>query len=333
MILSLSTELPDSAMDSWIDLIVSRIGSETPLVRTVELRPPQGGALPGWEPGAHIKVRLPDGDHRSYSLVNLSTAAACASPEFYQLGVRLEDPSKGGSRFIHGLKPGDRVSVSAPTSNFRLEPFPGRVTLIAGGIGITPIASMIALLTDEGRPFQAFYAGRSESQLAFHAELAALAGDRLTFHYDDRSGVFDIKPVMSVLGADEPIYVCGPRPMIDAAIATAAALGWSPSRLRFEIFAAAEPQAGDQAFEVVLSSSGQSFTIPPDKSILDVLIEAGVDPMFDCRRGDCGICQTTVLEGVPDHRDYILSENERAAGKLMQICVSRAKTPRLVLDL
>jgi vanillate O-demethylase ferredoxin subunit len=318
-------------MDSWIDLIVARIGSETSSIRTIELRPPQGGALPGWDPGAHLKIRLPDGDHRSYSLVNLS--AAGASAEFYALGVRLERPSQGGSRFVHDLTPGDRVSVSAPTNNFCLEPCSGRVTLVAGGIGITPIASMIAHLVGEGRPFQAFYAGRSKSELAFHAELAALAGDRLSFHYDDRAGVFDIKPVMAALGAGEPIYVCGPRPMIDAAIATAAALGWPPGRLRFELFAAAEPRAGDQAFEVVLSSSGRSFTIPSDKSILDVLIEAGVDPLFDCKRGDCGICQTTVLEGVPDHRDYILSENERAAGKLMQICVSRAKTPRLVLDL
>ena len=222
-------------MDSWIDLIVSRIGSETPLIRTVELRLPQGAALPGWEPGAHIKVRLPDGDHRSYSLVNLSTAAVCASPEFYLLGVRLEDPSKGGSRFMHDLKPGNRVSVSAATNNFQLEPSSARITLVAGGIGITPIASMIAHLVREGRSFQAFYAGRSESELAFRTELAALAGDRLNFHHDDRSGVFDIKPVMTALRADEPIYVCGPRPMIDAAIATAAELGWPTHRLRFEI--------------------------------------------------------------------------------------------------
>jgi vanillate O-demethylase ferredoxin subunit len=182
---------------------------------------------------------------------------------------------------------------------------------VAGGIGITPIASMIAHLVGEGQSFQAFYSGRSASELAFHAELAALAGDRLSFHYDDRSGIFDIKPVMAGLEANERIYVCGPRPMIDAAIAAAAASGWPAGRLRFEIFAAAEPRAGDQAFEVVLSSSGRSFAIPSDKSI----------------------CQTTVLEGVPDHRDYILSDSERAAGKLMQICVSRSRTPRLVLDL
>ena len=280
-------------MDSWIDLIVTGIGSETPLIRTVQLRPPHGGSLPGWEPGAHIKVRLPDGDHRSYSLVNLSTAPA-VSPESYLLGVRLEDPSKGGSRFMHGLKPGDRLSISGPTNNFQLEPSSARVTLVAGGIGVTPIASMIARLVGEGRSFQAFYAGRSESQLAFHAALAGLAGDRMTFHYDDRAGVFDIKPVMAALGADEPIYVCGPRPMIDAAIANAAALGWPKGRLRFEIFAAAEPQAGDQAFEVVLSSSGQSFTIPSDK------IDPGCADRRRCR--SAVRLQARGLRDLPDDR-------------------------------
>lgn len=317
-----------------MSLSVSGIGSETPLIRTIELRAPDGGRLPGWTPGAHVNIRLPDGDHRSYSLVNLSPAAAseptCAS---YTLGVRLETPSKGGSRFMHDLKLGDRVSVSAPANNFPLAPHNGRVTLVAGGIGITPIASMMAVLVAESRPFRAFYAGRSEEHLAFRSDLAALAAERLQFHYDDRSGIFGIASAMADLEPAEPIYVCGPRAMIDAAIAASKELCWAPGRLHFEIFTSAPPKAEDEAFEVVLASSGRSFTVPPDKSIVDVLVEAGVDVMFDCRRGDCGICQTAVLEGMPDHRDYILSESERAEGKLMQICVSRAKTPRLVLDL
>jgi vanillate O-demethylase ferredoxin subunit len=321
-------------MDSWNSLSVSEIASETPLIRTIELRSPDGERLPGWTPGAHVKIRLPGGDDRSYSLVNLRPEAAsessCAS---YRLGVRLESPSKGGSTFMHGLQVGDRVSVSAPTNNFPLERSGDRITLVAGGIGITPIASMISALMAENRPFRAFYAGRSEDQLAYSSELAALAGERLRFHFDDRSGVFDIRAVMEDLRPAEPIYVCGPRPMIDTAIAVSKEMGWAQGRLRFEIFAAADAKAGDGAFEVVLASSGRSFMVPPDKSILDVLIEAGIDAMHDCRRGDCGICQTAVLEGVPDHRDYILSESEQAAGKLMQICVSRAKTPRLVLDL
>jgi vanillate O-demethylase ferredoxin subunit len=122
-------------------------------------------------------------------------------------------------------------------------------------------------------------------------------------------------------------------PMIEAAINAARQLGWRDGRLHFEIFTAPQPKAGDQAFEVVLKNSGESFHIPAGKSILDVLIEAGKDPLHDCKRGDCGICQVEVVEGVPDHRDFILTDSQKAAGKLMQICVSRSKTPRLVLDL
>ena len=121
--------------------------------------------------------------------------------------------------------------------------------------------------------------------------------------------------------------------MIDAAITAARDLGWDNGRLRFELFTAAAPVAGDASFEVVLKSTGESFLIPPDKTILDVLIEAGKDPLHDCKRGDCGICQVDVVEGVPDHRDYILTDAETAEGKKMQICVSRSKSPRLVLDL
>lgn len=138
---------------------------------------------------------------------------------------------------------------------------------------------------------------------------------------------------MASLIDEEPLYVCGPTPMIDVAIATARTLGWRTGRLHFEIFTKTAPAAGDTSFEVVLKSSGQSFVIPPDKTILDVLIDAGVDPMHDCKRGDCGICQVGVVEGVPEHRDYILSDAEKAEGKLMQICVSRSKSPRLVIDL
>jgi len=121
--------------------------------------------------------------------------------------------------------------------------------------------------------------------------------------------------------------------MIDAAIKSAKDLGWADGRLRFEIFATAALVAGDQPFEVMLNNSGKTFLIPRDKTILAVLIEAGEDPLHDCQRGDCGICQVGVIEGTPDHRDYILTDAEKAAGKVMQICVSRSKTPRLVLDL
>jgi ferredoxin-NADP reductase len=316
-------------------LTVTEVRAETSLIRSISLARPHREPLPSWQPGAHIRVRLPNGDDRSYSLINLrSDPHATTRPDAYRLGVRLEDPSAGGSRYMHALRPGDRVGVLPPANNFPLEPGPQPVVLVAGGIGITPIMSMAAALAAEGRPYRLHYAGRARGHLAFVDNIAQLCGERLSLHTDDTAGaVFDVPALFASLRGGEPVYCCGPRGMIDAAIGTAKALGWKKGRLRFELFTAAAPQAGDQSFEVVLKSSGESFLIPPDKSILDVLIEAGKDPLHDCKRGDCGICQVHVLEGVPDHRDYILSDAEKAEGNKMQICVSRSKTARLVIDL
>jgi vanillate O-demethylase ferredoxin subunit len=247
--------------------------------------------------------------------------------------VRLEDPSQGGSKFMHALKVGDTVSVTTPRNNFPLEPTSKPVVLLAGGIGVTPVLSMATTLAASERPYRFIYAGRTRDQLAFLGECEALCSGRLTIHTDDASGLFDVKGLMASLSADEPLYLCGPKPMIDTAIQSTKDLGWADGRLRFEIFATAAPVAGDQSFEVVLNNSGKTFRIPPDKTILGVLIEAGEDPMHDCQRGDCGICQVGVIEGTPDHRDYILTDAEKAGGKVMQICVSRSKSPRLVLDL
>jgi ferredoxin-NADP reductase len=316
------------------DLVVTATHCATSQIKSVRLARPDRGPLPGWEAGAHVKVRLPDGDERSYSLINSSLdPAATAKPDTYRLGVRLEEASRGGSRYMHALKAGDTVTISEPTNNFALAPAENPIVLLAGGIGITPLLSMATQLTAQGGRFRMIYAGRTREHLAFLDEVSASALGNLTVHTDDRSGLFDVDGLMTSLRADEPLYVCGPTPMIDASISTAKRLAWASGRLRFEHFSEAPAAAGDEAFEVVLKHSGRSYTVPAGKSILDVLIEAGVDPLYDCKRGDCGICQTGVIEGEPDHRDYILSDAEKATGKVMQICVSRAKTPRLVLDL
>lgn len=318
----------------WIETAVAEIAVETPLIRSLRLERPHGAPLPAWTPGAHVRIALPDGDDRPYSLINLSAEpGVTAHPTHYRLGVRLEAPTRGGSRYVHGLAVGDTVRVTPPSNDFVLEPTRAPVTLVAGGIGVTPITAMAAHLVAAGDPFRLHYLGRSEDQMAFRDDLAALAGDRLTLHRDDRDGVFDLAGLMRGLEAEAPLYLCGPTPLIEAAIALAGQLGWAPGRLRFEIFASAAPKAGDGAFEVELKATGQTLTVPADRTILDAMIEAGLDPLYDCKRGDCGICQATVLEGVPDHRDFILSESEREAGGLIQICVSRSKSPRLVLDL
>ncbi|WP_019936572.1 PDR/VanB family oxidoreductase [Bordetella sp. FB-8] len=317
-----------------LKLIVREVRQESPLIRSFRLESADGGVLPAYSPGAHIKVQVPGlHDPRNYSLINTGSEPFGA-PAQYRLGVRLEENSQGGSRYMHALKVGEVITAQGPANEFPLADHPGSTVLIAGGIGITPIASMAASLASKGSHYTLHYSGRSRSQLAFVDALRALAGDRLVIHADDDpDSAFHLDALLDAAPAGEHVYVCGPKGLIDAVIAGAKARDWDSRRVHFELFTAAVPQAGDGAFEVDLKQSGKVFTIPADKTILEVLEEAGCDPMYDCKRGECGVCQATVLEGTPDHRDYYLSEAEKAKGNVIQICVSRAKSGRLVLDL
>src|SRR3954447_26615611 len=194
-------------MDQF-DLTVTEIVAETELIRAIKLAGPHGEPLPSWEAGAHVKIRLPDGNERSYSLINtLLDPAATTRPDAYRLGVRLEQPSQGGSQFMHAIKVGDILSVSTPRNNFPLEPASKPVVLLAGGIGVTPVLSMATALAAGERPYRFIYAGRSRDQLAFLGEIEALNGERLTVHTDDTSGIFDVKDLMTSLTADEPFYL------------------------------------------------------------------------------------------------------------------------------
>lgn len=315
-------------------MVVTAAEPLTPAIRAVTLAAPDGSILLPWHAGAHVNITLPDGSQRSYSLVNpVPDPGATAAPVAYHLGVRLSEHSAGGSRFIHALKVGDVVTVSEPRNYFALADSPCETVLVAGGIGITPLVSMAAELKAAQRPFRLVYAVRNRDQLAFLDEVQALAGEGLRVHCDAEAGQFDLAGLMASLVHDEPLYLCGPMPMIQAGIAAAKHLGWVEHRLHFEIFSAPEVLAGDKPFEVVLKSSGKRYPVPADKTILDVLVAAGEDLIYDCQRGDCGICQVGVIEGVPDHRDFILSDAEKAAGRLIQICISRSHTNELVLDL
>lgn len=320
---------------SELRLTVTEAASPAELVLTLTLTAADGAQLPGFEAGAHLKVRVPDGSERHYSLVNLDPApGATRAPAAYRLGVRLDEAGKGGSRYMHGLKPGDVVTAEGPRNDFRLADTDAPALLIAGGIGVTPIASMAAELTAAGRPFTFHYSGRTRGAMAFLDELSALCDRALVLHCDDEAGRFaDLRGPIGAASRDSHIYVCGPRAMIEAAREIAHARGFARDHVHFELFDAPTAAGGDRAFEVELKSTGQVFTIPPGKSIIQVLEAGGVDLVYDCQRGDCGICQTMVLDGVPDHRDVILTDDERATNDVMQICVSRAKTARLVLDL
>ncbi|MEH2624571.1 ferredoxin-NADP reductase [Bradyrhizobium sp. AZCC 1719] len=320
-------------MDQF-EVVVSKAEALTSRIREFVLTRVSGAPMPGWSAGAHIDVHLPDVGRRSYSLIETVSPRAAEHPTAYRIAVLQENKSHGGSSFMHGLKTGDRLTISPPANNFPLRAGAGEVALVAGGIGVTPLLTMACELNAAKRPFSFYYAGRSRSELAFLGDIERLASASATIHADDEAGCFfDLEGLMSGLAPDVPLYLCGPLPMIEAAIALAKRMNWPQGRLHFEIFTAPEEKSGDSAFEVELRSSGRVYEIPAGRTILDVLIEAGEDPMHDCKRGDCGICQTTVISGIPDHRDYILSDSEKASNKVMQICISRAKTKRLVLDL
>ncbi|MFC4671832.1 PDR/VanB family oxidoreductase [Seohaeicola nanhaiensis] len=289
----------------------------------------EGDDLPPFAPGAHIRVELPDGDTRAYSLIRMTAADAAVAS--YTIAVQREDGGKGGSRFMHGLREGVQLRFAPPKCDFPVDTGAPAV-LLAGGIGVTPLISMAAALDEAGQAFAFHYAARSAGVMAYRDALAARFGDRVHLHFDDDASALNLEAVIGALGQAN-LYICGPRGLIDTARTRAEAAGIAAGRVHVELFDTPAPVQGETGFEVELSSSGQVFTVAPGQSIIDALEAGGVDVLYDCRRGDCGICQCGVIEGVPDHRDVVLSAEERAAGNVMQICVSRAKTPRLVLDL
>jgi len=302
--------------------------AETAVIRGLVLTP-EGGALPSWEAGAHIRISVPGGGDRPYSLMALpDLPKGC-----WALGVLREQLSTGGSSFMHALKIGDIVRASAPINNFGLHTGNTPAILFAGGIGITPILSMAAELQARGTPYRLHYAGRAPESLAFLPQLRAICTNALSVHYDSDESRLGIAAVLDRAPGDAHIYVCGPAGMIEAVKKSAVDKGIPAARIHYELFKAEPTISADDAFEVELRSTGQVITVAANQSIIDALERAGVEVLYDCRRGDCGICQCGVILGTPDHRDVILSDEEKASNKVIQICVSRAKSERLVLDL
>jgi vanillate O-demethylase ferredoxin subunit len=316
-------------------LVVSEVLQATARIRRFVLRHPQGDALPAFEAGAHLDVSIPlaTGELavRSYSI-----ASSPADRSHYLLGVLREDAGKGGSAAMHGrVQAGQLLTCSLPKNHFPLVPESPHYLLVAGGIGITPILSMVHVLAAQARTFSIHYCVRSADDAAFVDELKALAGDKLTLHCDggDPTRGVDLDLLLSNAPAGADVYVCGPRGLNEAVIGAARRAHWPDERIHFEFFGAAAPADGDAAFRVVLQQSGQTVEVASDESILDALIREGVEPIYDCKRGECGLCATTVIEGEVDHRDYVLSSDDKTSRKQMCVCVSRARCGDLTLDL
>jgi ferredoxin-NADP reductase len=293
----------------------------------LELESTSGAPLPGWSPGAHIDVVLPDGREAQYSL--------CADPtdrSWWRIGVLKET---GVSAHLHdAVREGDRLTVRGPRNHFAFAPFPGRRYLfIAGGIGITPIYSMLASAAAAGNESRLVYAGRSRSGMAFAEELAGAYADTAQFFASDEGTRADIGVLLAEPQPGTIVYCCGPRRLIEAV--EAAAAHWPRGAVHLERFEAkvlGEP-IWNEPFEVELMLSGMTVTVEPDETILDVVERNGVLVPSSCRVGTCGTCEVAVVDGEIEHRDSVLSPEEQEDSFAMMVCVSRARCPRITLEL
>lgn len=311
---------------------VRSIENQAAGINTFELVDPAGNELPPFTAGAHIDLHLPGGFIRQYSL--------CNSPQErhrYVVGVLNVPDSRGGSRSLHtNVRAGDLLQISEPRNNFPLAKQAERHLLIGGGIGVTPMMAMLEDCELSGTDYILYYCGETPERTAFKERLEPLAGRRAVIHYDggDPTRRLDIRELLQHHESGTHVYCCGPAGLM--AGVKAATEHWPEGTVHFEHFAApVQPKSAtapaDGEFEVTLSRSGQSFAVPADKSIAQVLRDAGVACETSCEAGICGTCRTRYIDGQVDHRDFILGEDEKADHLL--ICCSRAKSANLVLDL
>ncbi len=298
----------------------------------LELVDPVGDKLDEWEPGAHLDIVLPrdGGLVRQYSL--------CGDPAdrlSYRVGVLREAAGRGGSAYVHDtLRPGDLVGVRGPKNHFRLVEA-DEYLFVAGGIGVTPLIPMVEAVARRAVPYRFLYGGRTAASMAYVDRLR-VHGDRLTVWPQDTHGLLDLAGALGEPRPGMAVYCCGPEPLLQAIEGLMSP--WPAEALHVERFAAPPPAADSAplasgAFEVVLNRSGRCLPVPADRSLLDVLIEAGAPVLSDCREGICASCETPVISGEIDHRDFVLSNVEKQGGKVMMACVSRAAGARLVVDL
>ena len=298
-------------------------------VRVLHLRAADGELLPAWTPGAHVDVILPSGLVRHYSL-----CGHVADLTEYRIAVLREVAGRGGSAEVHDLvTAGTELRVVGPKNHFSLVDAP-QYLFIAGGIGITPLLPMAREVVAASKQWQLLYGGRSRASMAFTSELEAF-GEHVRVLPQDEVGLLPLVEAISSVPAGTAIYCCGPEPLLQAVSAICTEQGRAQD-LHFERFGAsaeAPPEATGEVFEVELRRTGKTLCVPADRSLLDVVRDVLPDVLSDCEEGYCGTCETRVVEGVPDHRDTVLSDSEKAAGDTMMICVGRCSGDRLVLDL
>jgi ferredoxin-NADP reductase len=323
-----SPTIDASAVDATIDMRLTAIIYGGEGTNLFEFRTLDGSDVPPFTAGAHVDVNLPNGTIRQYSI-----ASPQSDRSHYLLGVKLEENGRGGSRFLHEqVRVGSVLKIGLPRNHFALNESATSSILIAGGIGVTPILCMVDRLRTLGRDFQLHYAVRTRAE----ALLAQIDEDdeRIRLHIDtEQDGRFlDIAATVAAAPVDAELYCCGPAPMLDAFEQACAAR--SPGRVHVERFSAPDNLvAADGTYTVELAKSKRSITVQAGQTLLQALQAAGLTVKVSCEQGICGTCETRVLAGTPDHRDMILSDEEKASNQTMMVCCSGSLGPTLVLDL
>lgn len=314
-------------------VLVKRKIREATDICSFELVAADGGHLPPFTAGSHIDVCVPGGITRQYSLCNCP-----AETHRYVIGVLRDPSSRGGSIAMHEqVVEGQILQISPPKNHFTLVEDAPRSLLLAGGIGVTPILCMAERLSVLGARFEMHYSTRSLERTAFLERIRSSSlAKHVHFHFDDGAPEqrLDIESLLSAAGVGTHLYFCGPKGFMDAVLRLARAQGWPEAQLHYEFFAGeVMHKTDDGSFDVQLARTGRVIKVGKDETVVEALTKSGVDVPVSCEQGVCGTCLTRVIEGVPDHRDMFLTSEEMARNDCFTPCCSRAKTPRLVLDL
>jgi vanillate O-demethylase ferredoxin subunit len=297
-------------------------------VRRVEFE--LDGALPPFDPGSHTNIIVTINGERAIRTYTCVSAA----PNCLAIAVKLHPNSRGGSRFVWSLAVGDSVEMTVPENRFELSWRAGRYLLIAGGIGVTPIYGMARALSVAGQPLRMIYGAASRAAMPFAHELSDLLCDAIAFFPADEGRTFDLAQEIAALPEDGEAYVCGPLGLLETVKRLWLESGRPVSRLRFEVFGD-NGKFAEAPFEVSVLNRGIDLIVRPDQSLLDALVGAGVDMIYDCQRGECGLCAVRIVEkhGEVDHRDVFFSDEEKAENHRMCACVSRLTGGSAVIDI